>query len=101
VLLTTPTLREQAFIENTLEYRHIQGFCWKLAVLAEEALRCFNCFDLEPIHVIRYKISGVDATLCRAVRPAQIRVSQEAGEILRPRNGGKSLARKSLFNSDG
>ena len=33
----------------------------------------------------------------RAARSAQIRVSQEAGEILRRRNGGRSVARKSLI----
>ena len=83
------------------EYQHIQRFSRKLAIHAGDALRCFNCFDLDLMNAIWYKVSGVEATLCRTARSAQIRVSQEAGEILRPRNGGRSVARKSLLKVPG
>jgi methylphosphotriester-DNA--protein-cysteine methyltransferase len=48
-----------------------------------------------------YKAWGVAATLCLAIRPIEIRVSQEVGYILCPGNGAESVARKSLLKEEG
>jgi hypothetical protein len=95
--LATSILRGRTCVWNAPNYSYIQRFSRQLASHGADMLLCFKCLYVAPIAAIYYKTAGVATTLCRVVRPAQIRVPQTAPKILGPGNDGESVTRKSLF----